>query len=129
MRRKAVRLSGGMPRKPSSNTEQVVIRVPEQWVKDAEGEIATLLAQPGMPVTKTDAFRVSIAHGFEAIRAAHAPRPAGAEKLIADVLGAIPPAEVARIIVQVLDNAALTKLVTAFTAAKKGASPTRKPKS
>jgi len=44
------------------------------------------------------------------------------------VLGAIPPAEAARI-VQALDNAALTKLVMAFTAAKKGAPPARKPKS
>ena len=60
---------GAMPR-PDRGYKQVVIRVPEPWVKEAE-EIARLISRPdvGFEATKSDAFRVAIQRGFAVIRA------------------------------------------------------------
>ena len=57
-----------MPRQPSNTTVQIALRVPPTWIEEAE-EVAQLLSRPGLPVSKTEAFRAAIARGFEAIRA------------------------------------------------------------
>lgn len=57
-----------MPR-PDRGYKQVVIRIPEAMVKEAE-EIARLISRPevGFQATKSDAFRVAIQRGFVAIK-------------------------------------------------------------
>ena len=56
-----------MPR-PPSDAVQIAIRVPKDWLKDAD-EIAALISRPGFPASRTDGFRAAIARGFEAMRA------------------------------------------------------------
>lgn len=58
-----------MPR-PDRGYKQVVIRVPEPLIKEAE-EIARIISRPevGFEATRSDAFRVAIQRGFAAIKA------------------------------------------------------------
>jgi hypothetical protein len=56
-----------MPRPPSDSV-QIAIRVPKDWLKDAD-EIAALISRPGFQASRTDGFRAAIARGFEALRA------------------------------------------------------------
>jgi len=68
--------AGTMPR-PPSNSVQIAIRVPAEWLTEAD-EIAKLVSRPGLEASRTDAFRAAIARGFQAIReesAASAPAP------------------------------------------------------
>jgi len=70
-----------MPRPPSDSV-QIAIRVPKDWLEDAD-EIATLISRPGFEASRTDAFRAAIAKGFEVLRAegiAAAVQPAGVAK-------------------------------------------------
>lgn len=63
-----------MPRHPTT-TVQIAIRVTPETVQEAD-EIAKMLSVPGVPMTRTDAFRAAIARGFAAIRADHASKGA-----------------------------------------------------
>lgn len=56
-----------MPR-PPSDAVQIAIRVPKDWLKDAD-DIAKLISRPGFQASRTDGFRAAIARGFEALRA------------------------------------------------------------
>ena len=56
-----------MPRTRSVNTIQITLNVPEEWVEEAEA-LAKKLSEPGMAITRADAFRVILAKGFEAVR-------------------------------------------------------------
>lgn len=55
-----------MPRPPSDSV-QIAIRVPAEWLKEAD-EIATLISRPGFMASRTDAFRAAVARGFEVLR-------------------------------------------------------------
>lgn len=55
-----------MPRPPSDSV-QIAIRVPKDWLADAD-EIAALISRPGFTASRTDGFRAAIARGFEALR-------------------------------------------------------------
>ncbi len=52
-----------MPR-PASDTVQITIRVPRNWLTRA-GELAKRIAPPGAMFGRTDGFRAAIAKGFE----------------------------------------------------------------
>lgn len=54
----------GMSRS-SSNTIQIVLRVPITWLGRADG-VARQISRPGFEATRTDAFRAAIARAFEA---------------------------------------------------------------
>lgn len=56
-----------MPR-PSRDYEQISLRIPTAWLKDAE-EIAKLISRPGIEATRADALRHAIARGFEVLKA------------------------------------------------------------
>lgn len=58
---------GSMPR-PPSDTTQVTVRVANDWIARAD-RLAEQLARPGLPVTRTDAFRAAIAYGLDALEA------------------------------------------------------------
>ena len=49
--------------KPSGNTEQITLRIPKDWMKDAE-TLAKALSKPGLEVSKTDAIRVALGRGL-----------------------------------------------------------------
>lgn len=51
-----------MPR-PPSDAVQIALRIPKDWMAQAD-ELAKLLERPGLPVTRTDAFRAAIARGL-----------------------------------------------------------------
>jgi len=55
-----------MPRPQSENTFQVAIKVPQEWVDQADA-IAAARSRPGLVVTRTDAIRAAIAHGLETL--------------------------------------------------------------
>ena len=67
MRSSASKLRQGMSRHPS-NTVQIAIRVPPEWLAEADA-VAQFISRPGFPATRTDAFRAGIAKGFEAFKA------------------------------------------------------------
>ncbi len=62
-----------MPRPPSDSV-QIAIRVPADWLKEAE-EVAALLSKPGFQASRTDAFRAAMARGFEVLKAELSPPP------------------------------------------------------
>jgi hypothetical protein len=66
-------ISSGMPRAPSENTTQIVVRIPEAWVKRADALIPTL-GRPGVAVTRTDAIRAAIAEGLDSLEARAKPK-------------------------------------------------------
>ncbi len=47
---------------------QIGIRVPPEWLEDAE-RLALALSRPGLEVTRTEAFRAALARGLEAMLA------------------------------------------------------------
>ena len=47
---------------------QIGIRVPPEWIDDAE-RLAAALSRPGLGVTRTEAFRAALARGLEAMLA------------------------------------------------------------
>jgi hypothetical protein len=59
----------GMPRAPSDSV-QITARVPPVWLDEAD-ELARAMSQPGVTVTRTDAFRAAIARGLEVLREEH----------------------------------------------------------
>jgi hypothetical protein len=61
-----------MPR-PPSDTVQIAIRIPREWLAQAD-EVAVLISRPGVTMSRTDAFRAAIAAGFEAL-SSQAPAP------------------------------------------------------
>ncbi len=54
-----------MPR-PPSDTVQIAIRVPREWLARAD-EVAKAISRPGVTMSRTDAFRAAIASGFDAL--------------------------------------------------------------
>ena len=54
-----------MPRAPSENTAQIVLRVPESWLTRADA-ILPQIARHGVVATRTDAFRAAISRGLDA---------------------------------------------------------------
>lgn len=80
MRSAAVVEPQEMPRPPSDSV-QIAIRVPKEWLSQAD-HVAALISRPGFQASRTDAFRAAIARGFDALRAeafavaAEAPPPA-----------------------------------------------------
>jgi len=52
--------------RPPSDTTQIAIRVPRDWMTKAD-ELATRLSRPGVTMSRTDAFRAAIAAGFDAL--------------------------------------------------------------
>lgn len=61
----------GMPR-PPSDTVQVAIRIPADWLGEAD-RLAALISRPGFVASRTDALRAAMARGFESLRAELAP--------------------------------------------------------
>lgn len=47
---------------------QIGIRVPPEWLEDAE-RLAAALSRPGLEVTRTEAFRAALARGLESLLA------------------------------------------------------------
>jgi len=66
MRSAAVVDTSSMPRPPSDSV-QIAIRVPKDWLATAD-EIAKGISRPGFEASRTDAFRAAIARGFEVLR-------------------------------------------------------------
>ncbi|MBK6461912.1 MAG: hypothetical protein IPF92_12985 [Myxococcales bacterium] len=56
-----------MPRPPSTAV-QIAIRVPAEWLEEAE-RLAAKMARPGMTSTRSDVLRAAIAKGLDALRA------------------------------------------------------------
>lgn len=54
-----------MPR-PPKDTTQICIRVPREWLEQADN-LARLTSYPGFQLCRTDAFRIAIAKGMEAL--------------------------------------------------------------
>lgn len=54
-----------MPR-PPSDTVQIAIRVPRDWLQRADA-LAGQLSRPGVTMSRTDAFRAAIASGFDVL--------------------------------------------------------------
>ena len=52
--------------RPPSDTVQIAIRVPREWLTRAD-EIAKVISRPGVTMSRTDAFRAAIAAGFETL--------------------------------------------------------------
>ena len=52
--------------RPPSDTVQIAIRVPRDWMAKAD-ELAANISRPGVTMSRTDAFRAAIAAGFEAL--------------------------------------------------------------
>jgi hypothetical protein len=67
MTRAAAEVMGSVPR-PPSNSVQVALRIPAEWISEAD-EIAKLISRPGFQAARADAFRAAMARGFEALRA------------------------------------------------------------
>ena len=59
-------VQGAMPRAPSENISQVVIRIPEAWVERAD-ELIAWIARPGVAATRTDVLRAALAKGLDAL--------------------------------------------------------------
>lgn len=53
---------------------QIGIRVPPEWLDDAE-RLAAALSRPGLDVTRTEAFRAALARGLESLLAETANKP------------------------------------------------------
>lgn len=53
---------------------QIGIRVPPEWLDDAE-RLAAALSRPGLEVTRTEAFRAALARGLESLLAETASKP------------------------------------------------------
>lgn len=51
---------------------QIGIRVPPEWLDDAE-RLAAALSRPGLEVTRTEAFRAALARGLESLLAETTP--------------------------------------------------------
>jgi len=62
-----------MPR-PPSDTVQIAIRVPREWLATAD-ELAKQISRPGVTMSRTDAFRAAIAAGFDVLAEKPAPKP------------------------------------------------------
>ena len=62
-------VQGGVPRPASGNDSSVAIRIPDAWLKRAEGLRDFLSSRPGIELTKSDILRVCIARGLEALEA------------------------------------------------------------
>ena len=62
--------------RPPSDTVQIAIRVPREWMAQAD-ELAKRISRPGVTMSRTDAFRAAIAAGFDALadEAKPAPKP------------------------------------------------------
>ena len=56
-----------MPRPPSTAV-QIAIRVPAEWLEEAE-RLAAKMVRPGMTSTRSDVLRAAIAKGLDALRA------------------------------------------------------------
>ena len=54
--------------RPCKDTEQITLRVQRDWLAEADG-YRELMAMPGMPLGRTDVFRMAIALGFKEFRA------------------------------------------------------------
>jgi hypothetical protein len=52
-----------MPR-PPSNSVQVALRIPEEWIKLADA-LVPRLSRPGVNMSRTDVFRAAMARGFQ----------------------------------------------------------------
>jgi hypothetical protein len=57
-----------MPRKPSENTSQVALRLPEAWLDRCDA-LAPALSIPGITATRTDVLRAAIARGLDELEA------------------------------------------------------------
>jgi hypothetical protein len=60
--------------RPPSDTVQIAIRVPREWMAKAD-ELATRISRPGVTMSRTDAFRAAIAAGFDALADEAKPKP------------------------------------------------------
>jgi hypothetical protein len=61
----------------SSNNTQLTLRVPGDWQALAD-ELATLMSRPGVPMSRSDAYRAAIARGLEVLRAEYSAETKGA---------------------------------------------------
>ena len=61
-------LQKDMPRKPSENTSQVALRLPEAWLERCDA-LAPALSIPGISATRTDVLRAAIARGLDELEA------------------------------------------------------------
>jgi hypothetical protein len=59
-------VSGSVPRKPSENTTQIAIRVPDAWL-DRCDVLIPWISRPGINMTRTDIMRAALARGLEAL--------------------------------------------------------------
>jgi hypothetical protein len=55
-------------RSSSTGTVQITIRIPKEWLPQADG-LAKKLSRPGIPTNQADAFRAAIATGFGVLEA------------------------------------------------------------
>ena len=53
-------------KKRKKDPVQIAIRVPPEWLEDAE-RLAAMLSRPGLAVTRTEAFRAAMARGLESL--------------------------------------------------------------
>jgi hypothetical protein len=60
--------------RPPSDTVQIAIRVPRDWMARAD-DLAKRLSRPGVTMSRTDAFRAAIASGFDALADEAKPKP------------------------------------------------------
>jgi hypothetical protein len=63
----------GVPR-PPSDTVQIAIRVPRDWMERAD-DLAKRISRPGVIMSRTDAFRAAIAAGFDALATTDESKP------------------------------------------------------
>ena len=71
-------LEGSTVPRPPSDTVQVAIRIPREWLAKAD-ELAKRISRPGVTMSRTDALRAAIAAGFAALEG-EGESPAAAKK-------------------------------------------------
>ena len=59
-------VSESMPRKPSENTTQIALRVPDAWLERCDSLIPWI-TRPGINMTRTDIMRAALARGLDAL--------------------------------------------------------------
>ena len=64
--RTATALEASLVPRPPSDTVQIAIRVPRDWLARAD-DVAQRISRPGVTMSRTDAFRAAIAVGFDAL--------------------------------------------------------------
>jgi hypothetical protein len=62
--------------RPPSDTVQVAIRIPREWLAKAD-ELAKRISRPGVTMSRTDALRAAIAAGFTVLEGEGEAAPAG----------------------------------------------------